>query len=129
MNLLYDEVLFTFKHKEGGVQSISFLTDSSLGLSLMASTTQETGSIVFWDLNARKIYAEVENPHSGHDVTHLSFITNEPVLVSASEDDNSIKMWLFEKGQLKPRLLRERSGHAESPHMIRFYGGLDDPQM
>ena len=129
VNLLYDEVLFTFNHREGGVQSISFLTDSALGLSLMASTTHETGSIIFWDLNARKIHAEMVSPHSGHDVTHLSFIPNEPVLVSASEDDNSIKMWFFEKGQLKPRLLRERSGHAEAPHMIRFYGGLDDPKM
>ena len=95
----------------------------------MASTSAEVGSIVLWDLNARKIHAEMESPHGGRDVTHLSFLANEPVLVSASEDDNSIKMWLFEKGQLKPRLLRERTGHAEAPHMIRFYGGLDDPQM
>jgi len=129
VNLLYDEVLFTFHHRDGVVSSIAFLTDSTLGLSLMASTTHDAGSIVFWDLNARKIYAEMETPHSGHDITHLSFIANEPVLVSSSEDDNSIKMWLFEKGQLKPRLLRERSGHAEAPHMIRFYGGLDDPNM
>jgi len=48
-------------------------------------------------------------------------------LVSSSEDDNSIKMWLFEKGQSLPRLLRERSGHAEAPSKLRFYGGLDDP--
>ena len=129
VNLLYDEVLFTFNHRDGAVASIAFLTDSTLGLSLMTSTTHEAGSIVFWDLNARKIYAEMESPHAGHDITHLSFIPNEPVLVSSSEDDNSIKMWLFEKGQLKPRLLRERSGHAEAPHMIRFYGGLDDPSM
>jgi U3 small nucleolar RNA-associated protein 21 len=51
------------------------------------------------------------------------------VLVTASEDDNSIKMWLFEKGQALPRLLKERCGHAEAPHKIRFYGGLDDPTM
>jgi WD40 repeat protein len=95
----------------------------------MASTSQDNGTITLWDLNAHKILAEMETPHSGKDVTHLSFILNEPVLVSASDDDNSIKMWLFEKGQLKPRLLRERSGHAEAPHMIRFYGGLDDSNM
>ncbi len=64
----------------------------------MASTSQDNGTITLWDLNAHKILAEMEAPHSGKDVTHLSFILNEPVLVSASDYDNSIKMWLFEKG-------------------------------
>lgn len=31
VNLLYDEILFTFSHKDGAVGSISFLSDSSLG--------------------------------------------------------------------------------------------------
>ncbi len=60
-------------------------------------------------------------------MSSIAFIPNEPVLVSSSEDDNSIKMWFFEKGQSEPRLLRERTGHAEAPTKIRFYGGLDDP--
>lgn len=38
-------------------------------------------------------------------------------------------MWFFEKGLITPRLLRQRTGHAEQPHKIRFYGGLDDPVM
>ena len=38
-------------------------------------------------------------------------------------------MWFLEKGQAQPRLLKERSGHAEAPTRIRFYGGLDDPVM
>ena len=37
-------------------------------------------------------------PHAGRAITSLEFIANEPVLVSVSEEDNSIKMWLFEKG-------------------------------
>ena len=69
----------------------------------------------------------MKNPHSGRFINSINFIPNEPVLVSASEDDNSIKMWLLEKGQSEPRLLRERCGHAEAPSKIRFYGGLDDP--
>ena len=65
----------------------------------MASTSlDDVGSIVLWDLNARKIFAEMSAPHSGRDIDHLSFLANEPVLVSASEDDNSLKMWFFEKG-------------------------------
>ena len=69
----------------------------------------------------------MKNPHSGRFINSINFIPNEPVLVSASEEDNSVKMWLFEKGQSEPRLLRERCGHAEAPSKIRFYGGLDDP--
>jgi U3 small nucleolar RNA-associated protein 21 len=56
-------------------------------------------------------------------------MSNEPVLISSSEEGNSIKMWLFEKGQAVPRLLRQRAGHAETPSRIRFYGGQDDPIM
>lgn len=93
----------------------------------MATACKEGGVIALWDLNAKKIWAEMKTPHSGRNVNSISFIPNEPVLVSASEDDNSIKMWFFEKGQSEPRLLRERTGHAEAPHKIRFYGGLDDP--
>ena len=116
VNLLYDEVLFSFRHREGAVTALSFLTDSDLGLSLLASTSQGSGQVVFWDLNAKKIWCSLQAPHNGGHITHLQFIPNEPVLVSSSEEDNSIKMWLFEKGQSKPRLLKERSGHASAPH-------------
>ena len=51
INLLYDDVLITFQHKDGAASSIAFLSDSSLGLSLMASTSQDTSSITLWDLN------------------------------------------------------------------------------
>lgn len=126
INLLYDEHLLTFTQRDGAVIATSFITDTSLGLSLMASASRDSGTIVLWDLNSKKIYAEMKQPHGGRDISSLSFLSNEPVLVSASEDDNSIKMWLFEKGQTKPRLLKERTGHAEAPHKLRFYGGLDD---
>lgn len=52
---------------------------------------------------------------------------NEPILISSSEEDNSLKMWFFEKGLTQPRILKERCGHAEAPQKIRFYGGKDDP--
>ena len=39
MNLLYDEVLFTFSHKDGAIASIAFLTDATLGQSIMATTS------------------------------------------------------------------------------------------
>ncbi len=52
---------------------------------------------------------------------------NEPILITSSDDDNSLKMWFFEKGSTQPRILKERCGHAMPPHKIRFYGGKDDP--
>ena len=98
INLLYDEVLFTFTQREGAISNISFLTDSALGLSLIASTSHQSGNIVLWDLNSKKIWSQMERPHAGRAISSLEFIPNEPVLASVSEDDNSIKMWLFEKG-------------------------------
>ena len=47
---------------------------------------------------------------------------NEPILITSSEEGNSIKMWYFEKGITVPRLLRQRSGHSDAPIKIRFYG-------
>ena len=71
INLLYDEMLFTFKQKEGPIFTTSFLTDQSLGLSLMASACQHSGTIVFWDLNAKKIWAELKHPHNGRPISSI----------------------------------------------------------
>jgi len=97
-NLKFDQLLFAFKQKEGRTKMISFLTDTTLGLSLMATASADGGSIVLWDLNAKKIWAEMKEPHGGRAISSLQFVPNEPVLVSASESDNSLKMWLMEKG-------------------------------
>jgi len=126
LNLKLDEVLLTFTQKEGPVSSVSFLTDTRLGLSLLASTSLQSGTAVLWDLNGKKIHCELKRPHAGRAMNTVSFLSGEPVLLTSSDDDNSIKMWLLEKGQAHPRLLKERAGHAEAPTKIRFYGGLDD---
>jgi U3 small nucleolar RNA-associated protein 21 len=60
-------------------------------------------------------------------VSWLQFMPGEPIVISSSEGDNSLKMWFFEKGMTQPRILKERCGHAEPPHKLRFYGGKDDP--
>ena len=39
VNLKMDEVLLTFTQKEGPISSVSFLTDTRLGVSLLASTS------------------------------------------------------------------------------------------
>ena len=126
-NLQTDQVLFTFKQTEGSIKGLTFSSDSTMGVSLLASVSGEGSSITLWDLNKQKIYSLIQVPHSGRGISTVQFMPNEPILISASDDDNSLKMWFFEKGTTQPRILKERCGHAETPHRIRFYGGKDDP--
>jgi WD40 repeat protein len=100
------------------VKSLAFSLDTSIEISLLASISSNEnggGNITLWDLNKQKVHAIVPNAHRGKPITHISFINNEPILVSSSEDDNSLKMWFFEKGVIIPRLLKERAGHSEAP--------------
>ena len=69
-----------------------------MGVSLLASVSGEGTSITIWDLNKQKIHTLVQLPHNGRYVSHLQFMPNEPILVSSSESDNSLKMWFFERG-------------------------------
>ena len=128
LNMLYNEIVLKFiQIADGGsIKRMSFSSDLSLGVSLLASITEsnEGGSnIVFWDLNQKKIYSKLENVHSGKQISDIQFMANEPVLITSSDEGNSIKMWLFEKGLVVPRLLRQRTGHSDQPTKIRFYGG------
>jgi len=132
VNLLYNETLLTFQHTTGPVKCLSFLNDQALGVSLLASITDsdiDGGKITLWDLNEKKIHAVVDGAHAGKQVSHISFLHNEPILISSSYQGNSLKMWHFEKGVSVPRLLKQRAGHIENPIKIRFYGGWDDPVM
>lgn len=111
VNLLYAEVLLRFSQSQDGgpIRSLAFSSDTTMGISLLASITESKDggeNVVFWDLNQKKIYSTLKNPHSGKQVSDIQFMSNEPVLISSSADGNSIKMWLFEKGLAVPRLLR-----------------------
>ena len=101
VNLLYNEVLLKFSQDSSRIKSLSFSSDTTLGVSLLASVTDslEGGqNIVFWDLNQKKILSTLQDPHSKKQISDVQFMANEPVLISSSEEGNSIKMWLFEKG-------------------------------
>ncbi|KAI9612198.1 hypothetical protein H4Q26_008292 [Puccinia striiformis f. sp. tritici PST-130] len=54
-------------------------------------------------------------------ISNAYILPGQPVVVMAS-GDNSIKMWLFETPTGLPRLLTDRSGHQQPPHLIRYYG-------
>jgi|JI10StandDraft_1071094.scaffolds.fasta_scaffold334774_2 WD40 repeat protein len=93
-----------------------------MGVSLLASTSSE-GQITFFDLNRKQIHCVLQKAHGGKSISHLSFVSGEPILISSSGEHNSIKMWFFEAGLIQPRLLKERCGHSGAPTKLRFYGG------
>jgi U3 small nucleolar RNA-associated protein 21 len=111
VNILYNEVVLEFSQSSDGgpIKSMSFSSDIGMGISLLASVSESRNggqNIVFWDLNNKKIYSTLNGPHSEKQVSCISFMQNEPVLITSSAEGNSIKMWLFEKGLIVPRLLR-----------------------
>ncbi|POV94601.1 hypothetical protein PSTT_16765 [Puccinia striiformis] len=65
----------------------------------------------------------IQYPGDAHDsaISNAYILPGQPVVVMAS-GDNSIKMWLFETPTGLPRLLTDRSGHQQPPHLIRYYG-------
>ena len=80
-----------------------------MGVSILASVTESKKSgdrVTFWDLNEKKVFSFLDGAHKGKQISHIKFIHNEPVIITSSNEDNSIKMWLFEKGLSVPRLLK-----------------------
>jgi U3 small nucleolar RNA-associated protein 21 len=54
VNLLYNEILLKFSQDSSRIKSLSFSSDTTLGVSLLASITESSEggkNIVFWDLN------------------------------------------------------------------------------
>jgi len=118
-------VVSSFQTTEGAVKSLSFSSDLRMGVSLLASTSSE-GQITLFDLNKKQIHSVLRKAHGGKRISHLSFISGEPILISSSGELNSLKMWFFEPGLIQPRLLKERCGHSGAPTKLRFYGGQDE---
>lgn len=58
--------------------------------------------------------------HNGS-INTLRYLPNEPLLLTTS-DDNSLKLWVFDKMDDGPRLLRYRDGHSAPPLSIRYHG-------
>ena len=123
VNLKQDKIIASFS-QDSPAKSISFSSDMSIEKSLLASWTTD-GNILFWDLNEKKIHSVIQRAHNSKAIEKVEFLNNEPILISSSGEDNSIKMWLFDldfASNVAPRLLKERSGHSDTPHIIKFYG-------
>jgi len=119
INLKTNSLLMMFK-SSSKVNDLSFSNCPDLNLSLLASSGK--GEIAFWDLNKKILHYVLKNPHGTFNVENVLFLPGENLLVSSSGNHNSIKMWIFDKDSVVPRLLKEREGHSTNPHFIRFYG-------
>ena len=130
VNLKKDKIIANFS-QDSPVKSLSFSTDPSLEKSLLVTCTTD-GNIIFWDLNEKKIHSVVQKAHNSKPIDKVEFLHNEPIVVSSSGEDNSVKMWLFDVDRtnmmhnsgsnIAPRLLKERSGHSDTPNKLKFYG-------
>jgi len=119
INLKVDKIIMEFTQEWGIVTGIAFRTD---GPTMMA-TSSINGQIAFWDLEEKKIVSTLLAHHDS--VSTLKFLPNEPLLLTTSID-NSLKLWIFDKLDGTPRLLRYREGHSSPPLCIRYHGSKGD---
>lgn len=96
-------------------------------------------NLAVWDLQNKRIHHVVYHAHD-RSTSALHFIPGEPILISNGAD-NAIRTWLFTNNNAKSNSyhlannnhlsnlsgtevikLRERSGHAQSPTHVAYYG-------
>ncbi|CAI5974767.1 unnamed protein product [Closterium sp. NIES-64] len=115
-NIRLDRPVVDFTHAAAGaVTSLAFNSD---GPPLLAVGGMG-GAISVWDLTNRRLHSIIPDAHDGR-VAALSFLVNEPLLLSAGAD-NSLKIWIFDSVDDNPRLLRYRTGHSSPPCCIKYY--------
>ncbi|RYP25098.1 hypothetical protein DL767_008493 [Monosporascus sp. MG133] len=119
------------------VTSIAFRTDG-LGAGqdgrkdgVMATATQLSGDVTFWDLNGGGRVMGVlrsahnppaqEGPSIRGGVSKVEFLAGQPVIVTSGRD-NSLKTWIFDESPFSPvpRVLHSRSGHAAPVSCLQF---------
>lgn len=119
-HLQLDALVMDFQQEQSKVTAVSFRTDSGAQAPLVVSGAL-TGDIAVWNLQSKKLESVIAGAHDGA-VTSLTFLPNEPILLS-SGTDNAIKMWIFDHlNGGTARLLKSREGHRAPPTRIRYYG-------
>lgn len=94
---------------------------SEADIPLLATGDQE-GTINFWNLNEKILFASIKQAHKGS-VSSLNFMRNQLLLVSGSGQDNSIFQWVFDdNSEFKFTKLRQRVGVKSFITKLRFYG-------
>ncbi|KAL7627455.1 rRNA-processing protein utp21 [Parahypoxylon ruwenzoriense] len=123
--------------EDAPVTSISFRTDG-IGAGqdgrkdgVMATATELSGDITFWDLNEggriMGVLRSAHNPPTQEGasvrggVSKIEFLAGQPVIVTSGRD-NSLKTWIFDETPFSPipRILHTRSGHAAPVTCLQF---------
>lgn len=110
-----DKALFSLQHNQS-ITALSFRTN--LQEQSLLAVGMADGRVALWDLDSQRLHSTWP-AHADAAVSFLSFVHNQPVLVTTA-GDNSIKEWIIEGSDY--RLLRSRSGHSRPPSVLRFYG-------
>ena len=101
------------------ITSMTFSSCNEMSHSLLV-TSCHNGLINIWDLNKKSLHYTISDDFTN--ISNVMFLPEEPIMIATSEQDNSIKMYKFEKNTSIPQILKYRSGHRGSPEHIRFYG-------
>eukprot|EP00978_Attheya_sp_CCMP212_P017453 scaffold46509_cov54-Attheya_sp.AAC.2 len=146
VNVRHDATLFTLHHKNATgpkkkaprVTSLSFRTDGAAvryGIAPLAVGCSD-GTISIWDLTpppqtkissaaaassaaGRTLLCQMKHVHPGG-VCKLSYLPQEPLLLSTGTTSNSILMHVFDNPNHTGRILRQRKGHTAPPCLIRY---------
>ena len=99
------------------ITSMTFSSCNEMSHSLLV-TSCHNGLINIWDLNKKSLHYTISDDFTN--ISNVMFLPEEPIMIATSEQDNSIKMYKFEKNTSIPQILKFRSGHRGSPEHIRF---------
>lgn len=105
LNLRTAQTIFELKQKTA-VTAMSF---SRIGRPILA-TGNGKGSVIFWELQEKRILGKLAHAHRGP-ITSMLFVPDEPLVLSASVSDNCLKQWRYDEVEKEHfRLLRQRVG-------------------
>jgi len=105
LNLRTAQVIFELKQKTG-VTAMSF---SRSGRPILA-TGNSKGSIIFWELQEKRILGKLPHAHQGP-ITSMLFVPEDALVLSASSTDNCLKQWRYDEVEKEHfRMLRQRVG-------------------
>lgn len=133
-NLRADATICKFSHASGGsaggagsrITALAFSDGDVLHVPTLVSAT-EGGSIALWNLQDKVLRHVTPVAHDAA-ITFLSFLAHQPCLVTAG-GDNSLKVWIIDRLEGAPRILKQRAGHVAPPRLLRYYGGTSVTEM